>query len=188
MRTPPFAMSLSKGLRAGGFDELSPNGRRRLLLAAGSLTALLSGCGFALRRVPQLGFSRIALVGFAPRSPLAEALKAALSHSVTVVDVPQQAEVVLEALAEGREAVAVASTAAGQVRELQVRARLHYRVSTRGGKPLLGARELVQARDMSYSESAALAKRLELEELHRALEADIVAQVLRSLESVREQP
>jgi LPS-assembly lipoprotein len=161
--------------------------KRRTLLAAATLPPLLlGGCGFALRRPPPLAFERLALVGFAPRSPVAEALRRALPETVTVVEAPQQAQVVLEALRERREKGVVAITAYGQVRDLQVRVRFGYRLSTRAGKPLLPPTELLLFRDMSYSENIALAKELEQEELYRDMENDIAQQVLRRLQAVQE--
>jgi LPS-assembly lipoprotein len=160
--------------------------KRRTLLSTATLLPLLGGCGFALRRPQPLPFERLALVGFEPRSPVAEALKRALPETVTVVDAPQQAQVVLEALRERRERGVVASTSFGQVRDLQVRVRFGYRLSTRAGKPLLPPTELLLFRDMSYSETIALAKELEQDELYRDMENDIAQQVLRRLQAVRE--
>lgn len=162
--------------------------KRRTLLAAAAATlptALLGGCGFALRRPPPLSFERLALVGFAPTSPMAQALRRVLPENVTVVDTPQQSQVVLESLLERRERVAVASTAFGQVREQQVRVRFHYRLSTRGGQPLIGPTEILLFRDMNYSEDIALAKETEQVELYRDMEDDIAMQVMRRLETVR---
>jgi LPS-assembly lipoprotein len=162
--------------------------KRRTLLAAAAATlptALLGGCGFALRRPPQLSFERLALVGFAPTSPMAQALRRVLPENVTVVDTPQQSQVVLESLLERRERVAVASTAFGQVREQQVRVRFRYRLSTRGGQPLIGESEILLFRDMNYSEDIALAKETEQVELYRDMEDDIAMQLMRRLETVR---
>lgn len=158
--------------------------RRRVLLA---LPAALAACGFELRQAPQLPFRSIALVGFAPASPLAEALRQQLAGSqVQLLASPAQAEAVLEALADGRERSVVASTAAGQVREVQLRVKLRFRVATAAGRLLLAADELLQTRDMSYSETAALAKAQEELLLFRAMEDDIVAQVLRRLASIKQ--
>ena len=56
-----------------------PTRRAWLLgLAAASLAAGLGGCGFELRRPPELPYTRIALVGFPNRSPMEAALRAAL--------------------------------------------------------------------------------------------------------------
>jgi LPS-assembly lipoprotein len=158
---------------------------RRTLLAAGAAT--LAGCGFELRRAPELRFRSIQLTGFPPRSPLADELRSSIDSSKTtlVVESAAQAQVVFEALADARERGVVASTAAGQVRELQLRARLQFRLRTPGGKELIAPTEILQTRDMSYSEMAALAKEQEEALLFRAMQSDIVAQVMRRLAAVQ---
>ncbi len=157
---------------------------RRSVLALG--LAPMAGCGFELRRAPELHFRTLALAGFAPRSPLADDLRMNINASKTtqVVDSTAQAQVVLEALADAREKSVVASTAAGQVRELQLRARLRFRLRTPGGKELIPATEIALSRDLSYSETAALAKEQEETFLYRAMQSDIVAQVMRRLAAV----
>ena len=161
---------------------------RRAWLAAvvasvGSAT-LLGGCGFALRQTPPLPFRRIALSGFAARSPLGDALRLRMADAAQVVDTPGQAEVVLHAIVDKRERSVVASTAAGQVRELQLRVRFEFRLASPGGRDLIPATELLLTRDMSYSESFALAKAQEEAELVAAMQDDIVQQVLRRLARV----
>lgn len=157
--------------------------RRRWMVAIPTL--ILAGCGFQLRQSPQLGFRSIALTGFSARSPLERELKATLAHSVTVEDDPAKAEVVLQALADGRERGVVATTAAAQVRELQLRLRLRYRIHTPAGRELSPPVELLLARDMSYSENVALAKAYEEEDLFREMQTDLVGQVLRRLAAVK---
>ena len=165
---------------------MSSSERRRLLLAlasvGGSLT--LGGCGFDLRQPARVSFSSIALVGFARRSPLADELKRQLKKQVPVLDAPDKAEVVLQALDDVREKSVVASTAAAQVRELQLRLKFNFRARTPGGRELIPRAELLVSRDLSYSETAALAKEHEEAELYREMQSDIVAQVLRRLAAV----
>jgi len=69
-----------------------------MLPLAGALG--LGGCGFALRRAPELKFRAIQLAGFKPRSPLADELRMNINASQTtvVVDAVSQAQVVLEAI------------------------------------------------------------------------------------------
>ena len=156
--------------------------RRALLMLA---AATVVGCGFELRQAPKLPFRSIALVGFAPQSALAEALRRQLmSSQVQLIDAPAHAQAVFEALADARERNVVASTAAGQVREVQLRVRLRFRLATPSGRLLLAADELLLTRDMSYSETAALAKAQEEALLYRAMDEDIVAQVMRRLTAI----
>ena len=107
------------------------------LLALPLMLPLLGGCGFTLRETPPMPFARIALSGFAARSPLATELRARLAESVEVVDTPAQADVVLHALSDRRQRSVVASTGAGQVRELQLRLGFEFRLSSPGGRALI---------------------------------------------------
>ena len=150
-------------------------------LALATLATQLGGCGFELRRTPPLPFARIALVGFDSRSPLAAELRAALQQQVQIAPSPAQADVVLQVLRDLREKSVVASTAAGQVREIQLRLKLEFRLSTAGGRELIPATELMLSRDMSYSETFALAKSQEVAELYAAMQTDVVQQTLRRL-------
>ena len=160
---------------------------RRTLIVLPVASLLLAACGFELRRAPELRFRSIQLIGFKPRSPLAEELLKSINASQTtlVVESAARAQVVLEALNDVSEKSVVASTAAGQVRELQLRSRLDFRLRTPAGKELIPITEILLKRDMSYTESAALAKEQEEALLYRAMQSDIVAQVMRRLAAVQ---
>jgi LPS-assembly lipoprotein len=159
------------------------NRRTVLTTAAGSL--LLAGCGFRLSRPPSLAFSSIALTGFAPRSPLAEEFRRRLAQQLQIVEAPAKADVVLHAIDDARERSVVASTAAAQVRELQLRLKFNFRAHTPTGRELIPRAELLLTRDMSFSETQALAKENEEAELFREMQADVVTQVLRRLAAVK---
>jgi LPS-assembly lipoprotein len=150
-------------------------------LALAGTVAALAGCGFELRRPVALPFAALQLSGFAARSPLADELRDAVNATTTTRVASQGAPVVLESLADVRERSVVASTAAGQVREVQLRARFEFRLRTASGRELLPAAQIALARDMSYSETIALAKAEEEALLYRAMQRDIVAQVMRRL-------
>ena len=158
--------------------------RRRHLLAAAA-AAGLAGCGFQLRQPPQMPFQSIALIGFAPKSPLAAELRSTLALQVKVLESPAGTDVVLQATEEGRERSVVASTSAGQVREMQLRLRLNFRAQTPDGRQLIAPAELLLSRDLLYTETAALGKQQEEDELFRDMQSDIVRQVLRRLAAVR---
>lgn len=156
--------------------------RRVVLLGLFALYA----CGFELRRAPELNFRTVQLAGFKPGAPIAEELRRGIASSNTtqVVESAAQAQVVLEALADVRDKSVAATTAAGQVRELQLRTRFAFRLRTPSGKELIPLTEIVLSRDMSYRESAALAKEQEEALLYRAMQSDIAAQVMRRLAAV----
>jgi LPS-assembly lipoprotein len=160
---------------------------RRAFVLATTSAAALAGCGFELRRAPELRFRTIQLVGFRPRSPLHDELRANINSSTTtlVVEGPATAQVVLESLDDVREKVVVASGSVGQVTEFQLRERFTFRLRSVAGRELIPRTEIAQNRDMSYTESAALGKEQEEAFLYRAMQSDIVSQVLRRLASVQ---
>ena len=144
----------------------------------------LAGCGFQLRQPPRMAFKTIALTGFSPRSPLAAELRRQLAPGVQVLDSSANADVVLEALNDERLRSVVASTAAAQVRELQLRLRFNFRAGTPGGRELIPRAELLLSRDLSTNETATLAKEQEEADLFRDMQTDVVNQVLRRLASL----
>ncbi|MDQ5897568.1 MAG: LPS-assembly lipoprotein, partial [Pseudomonadota bacterium] len=156
---------------------------RRRLLGAAALAAMLAGCGFQLRRPPELAWKRIFLSGFSEDSTLADELRRQLrtSPGVTVVNTPAEADLVIESLQDATEPLVAATTATSQISEMTLRTRLRFRVRTAAGRELLAPTELAQTRDMSYSESSALAKQQEAALLFRAMHADLAMQVLRRL-------
>lgn len=158
--------------------------RRRLLLGA---AVPLAGCGFTLKRPPELSFKTIQLTGFPPRSQLVVELKQNIESGPTtrVVEAAKDAQVVLQSLGESREKVVVAQTAANQIREFELRYRFDFRLRTASGKELIPDSEILLKRSLTYTESAALAKEQEESFLYRAMQSDIVSQVLRRLSSVR---
>ena len=79
----------------------------------------------------------------------------------------------------------LSTNAAGEVRELQLRLRVRFRLATPGGKELQLA-EIVQQRDLTYNETNALAKEGEAELLFRDMQNDIAQQTLRRLAAVKQ--
>jgi len=78
----------------------------------------------------------------------------------------------------------VASSAAGQVRELQLRVFFHFHIETAQGRLLAPLSEMLLSRDMTYNESAALAKELEEAQLIAEMQNDVALQVMRRLASL----
>jgi LPS-assembly lipoprotein len=79
----------------------------------------------------------------------------------------------------------VGINASGQVREFQLRIRFTFRLRTLQGKQLIAPTEILQQRDISFNESAVLAKEAEEALLYRDMQSDIVQQVMRRLAAVR---
>ena len=180
----------------------SPSRRAALrgLAVAGSAGVLagLTGCGFALRQAPKFAFESIQVAGY-ENTVVSRALQQALvSSGISVVNassatrgaagsspaaVPPQ--VVLQVLQDRHERAVSGQTDAGQVRELTLRGRFRFRLSTPAGKYLIEETELLIERDITFSETAALAKAAEEQLMFRDMDGDIVQQVLRRLAAVK---
>ncbi len=161
--------------------------RRTLLLSVPTLG--LAACGFALRGAPNYPFTTI-FVRVAEASALGNELKRNLAAGgkLEVVTDPQRfnsVEVVLDVLTDQREKSVASSTSAGQVREFQLRVRTKFRLRTPQGKELIPDVELLQQRDISYSETQALSKEAEEQLLYRSMQTDIVQQIMRRLAAVQ---
>ncbi len=165
----------------------APHEPRRRAWLAGAAAAALAGCGFELKRAPEMRFRTIQLTGFAPRSPLAAELRRDIDASTTtrVVETAKDAEVVLHAITDAREKSVVAQTAANQIREFELRSRFGFELRTVAGKELIPPSEIVLKRSLTYTESAALAKEQEEAFLYRSMQGDIASQVLRRLAFVK---
>ena len=159
---------------------------RRLALATLALAAaaLLAACGFH-RRIPQpLNYERIALSGFADRSTMADEIRRALPSSAHIVSNVLESQVVIEAIEDTQKTTVEASTAFGQVRELELHVKLRYRVLDPNGVELLPLADMERFRDMTYDEKDALAKDTELKALYRDMQSDMALQLVRVLSAV----
>lgn len=163
-----------------------PSARRRTILVLLGASSLLAACGFQLRQAPNFAFGSIYI---ASQSALGRELKrsVAASDTVRVIDTGaiDAAQVVLDVLNEQREKVVVGLNASGQVREFQLRTRLKFRLRTPQGKELIPETELLQQRDISFNESAVLAKEAEEGLMYRDMQTDIVQQLMRRLAAVK---
>jgi len=159
--------------------------RRAFLVSA---TALLAGCGFALRKPPQLAFDSLYLQ-MPPGSTLGPLIIRSLQFNprlrvLTAAQDRASADAILDVQSEQREKVVVAFNAAGQVREFDLRLRLRFRLITPQGRELIPDAELLLSREIGFAETAVLAKEEEEALLYRDMRNDMVQQLMRRLSSV----
>ena len=166
--------------------------RRRALqqLAAGVALIGLSGCGYKLRQAPKFAFDSVRIAGNESTPVSRELRSALLANGLQVLTTASPAagapaQVVLTVVTDQRERVAVGQTAAGQVRELQLRTRFTFRLRTAADKELIEDTELLLERDLSFSETAVLSKDAEEALLYRDMATDLVQQVVRRLAAVK---
>jgi LPS-assembly lipoprotein len=159
---------------------------RREFLAAAAASLMLAGCGFKLRQAPNFSFKSIAIpANTAFANYLRRDLKATGTIEVLPSDQVDKAEAVFEVLAENRDNLIVSTDSSGQVRELLLRLTVRFRVRGQGGRELLGSTQIQQTRDISYNETAALAKEAESELLFRDMQSDIAQQIVRRLAAIK---
>lgn len=161
--------------------------KRRLLLGGslgGSAALALSACGFKLREAPTFAFDAVQFAGVA--GYVAGELRRELRVNGLRVDGNPLPPVILTIQVDQRERVVVGQTAAGQVRELQLRVRFRFNLRTRDERMLIEDSELLLERDMSFSETQVLSKDAEEQLLLRELTNDIAQQVVRRLAAVRQ--
>jgi LPS-assembly lipoprotein len=162
---------------------------KRRVFASSVFLMGLSACGFQLRQAPNYPF-RTLYIGLPEASVFGQELKRNISVSgrVEVINDPKQverADVIFDLLQELQEKVILSRTSAGAVREFQLRFRIRFKLRTRDGIEVIPDTELVQERDISFSETAALSKETEEGLLYRDMRSDLVQQVLRRLAVVR---
>ena len=183
MNKPPQLLSRRQSLQA------LARGMTGSVLFSGLSAVGLTACGFQLRQSADLPFKSVFLM--LPRqSALGADLRRILASYAelkvfTEAKDMATAEVVLDVMSEVRERVVVGLNASGQVRELQLRLKVKFRVRTPQGKTLIPEVELQQQRDLSFLESAALSKEIEEAMMYRDMQTDIVQQILRRMAAVK---
>ena len=163
--------------------------QRRVFLLAVAAAAGLSACGFALRKAPNYAFKTLfntAAEGSTLGTEFNRNLEA--GGTVKVIRDPRlidQADVIFDVLVDQREKTVVGINAAGQVREFQLRTRFSFQLRTLAGRRIIPPTEILLQRDITFNESAVLAKETEEALLYRDMQSDIVQQIMRRLAAVQ---
>jgi len=157
-------------------------------LALGLVLVLgLQGCGFTLRSSQNYAFDTVAVTPERGAGVAAE-LNRYLGERVRPLVPPtgeSPPDAVVDILQEAREKIVVGVNASGQVREFQLRLRVKFRLRTPAGVELIAPTEIALQRDISFNETAVLAKEAEEVLLYRDMQTDIVQQLVRRLAAVK---
>jgi LPS-assembly lipoprotein len=159
----------------------------RAVLVTVLATTLVMGCGFKLRNSQNFAFQTVAVTPEAGGAVAAELIRN-FGDAVRPVAPPKGGElpeVIVDILQEQREKTVVGVNATGQVREFQLRIKVKFRMRTPQGRELIPETEITQQRDISFNESAVLAKEAEEGLLYRDMQSDIVQQLLRRIAAVK---
>ena len=163
------------------------NLRRRTAVVAVLTAAWLAGCGFKLRVAPTFAFQTLAVTPEKNGMVAADLIRYFGKAVVPLAPTPGVAppQVIVDILQESREKSVVGVNASGQVREFQLKARIQFRMRTPEGRELIAPTEISQQRDISFNESAVLAKEAEEVLLFRDMQADLLQQLLRRLAAIK---
>lgn len=161
--------------------------RRAALLAAGCLALTLPGCGFALRNSQSFAFDTVAVTPEKGTGVAAELARNFGAKLRPVVPTPEGVapDAVVDILEDVRDKAVTGVNASGQVREMQLRLRVRFRLRTSAGVELIAPTTVHLQRDMGFSESAVLAKEVEERLLYRDMQTDAVQQLVRRLAAVK---
>lgn len=157
---------------------------RRAFIAA-TLLSLLAACGFQLRGAQTLPFGNIYLA-MNQYEDFTAALKRAIESTgnAHVVSKAEEADAILQLVANDKEKHILSLNSSGSVREYQLRQRFAYRVVDRKRLELAPYSEIYVYRDVSFSEGLELAKAQEDSLLYADMQNDVLQQLLRRLSRV----
>ena len=156
--------------------------RKRTLLSWMVVAPLVSACGFQLRQAPRFAFRSLYVEGAASRELVRALATAGADLQVLLPPAARaEADVVLHMLGESTQRVVLSKTVSGQIREVELRLSQRFKLTDRAGQLWIAETELGQKRDMSYSESLALAKDEETLALQADMRRDIAQQIVRRL-------
>jgi LPS-assembly lipoprotein len=150
-------------------------------LLAVLVLAVLAGCGFQLRGTALLPFETLYLPPASSGIALDIKRNIQSGTRTVVVDDPKRAQAVLEFTQEAREKHILSLTAAGRVREFQLRYRVGFRVHDGKGGEFLPASVLQLTREVTFNDAEVLAKETEEQLLYRDMQFDMVQLIMRRL-------
>lgn len=151
----------------------------RVFLAAAALA--LAACGFQLRGSATVPFNTIYIPNATGGLALDLKRNIEAGTQAKVVTDPKAAEAILDLFGEAREKIILSLTGAGQVREFRLRYTVNFRVHDGKGAEYVPRTMVQLTRDVTYSDSAILAKEAEEQLLFRDMQTDFVQQILRRL-------
>ena len=153
------------------------------------LTLLLTACGFQLRGAYNLPYESL-FISLPDASVIGAGLKRQIraGGGTRLVDTMEEAQGTFLQVSEVRERQILSLSSAGRVREVRLRFRYAYRVVDAKGRELVPTTGVELTRDISYDDSAVLAKEQEEQLLWRDMENDLVQQLLRRLTAVKPSP
>jgi LPS-assembly lipoprotein len=160
---------------------------RALIIAAvlGLAVVVITGCGFKIRGADLgLPFQRVAIQG---DGGVANEIRQTLAgqSNLKIVQKSVDAQVVLVVMSQSVDRTIVAFSSAGRPREIQLRMRVMTRVTDGFAVELSPPQEIIQTRDITVSESEALAMTSAETFMTNDMQQDLAQQVIRRLRAIK---
>jgi len=153
-----------------------------------ALSILIAGCGFQLRGTltGKLPYQTLHIT-VPENTDLGLMLRRYLGtqSGTRLVATRQEAEAIFEQVGDIREKGILSVNAQGQVREYRLQARYSFRVVDAKGRTLVPVNEISLSRDITFSDSAILAKGQEENLLWRDINQDLAGQIVRRLSIIK---
>lgn len=158
---------------------------RRLFLSV-IPAALVTGCGFQLRRLDGAPFASL-YVDAPADSVVAQRVMAALKAGKTtrLAASAAEAEVVLKLYREERSKTILSLSGAGRVTEYRLGLKMSYTISGKDERSLAAPEVIELSRDMTYDDSLLLAKSAEEDLLYRDMEDSTARRIMRRLQAIK---
>jgi len=150
-------------------------------LATLAFVAVLAGCGFQLRGDAPMGLKSIH-VSTDGNSAVATEVRRRLAGGPTqLAPTIKDAEAHLRITSETQEKAILTLTGTGRVYEYQLRLRVDYQVNDASAKALVEPTQIEVRRNLTYSDTAPLAKEAEEVQLYVDMRQDAAAIILRRI-------
>ena len=146
---------------------------------------MLSACGFQLRGEYALPFASV-FVSTPGASIVATEIKRELANIPTkLMANANGADAQLSILEDRRDRHILTLSAAGRVREYELKVRVTYQLIDSKGSVLIPTSEIQLSRILSYDDSRIIAKQQEEALLYQDMERDAVGQILRRMTAIK---
>lgn len=163
--------------------------RRRSFLrgvVVASVGVFSAGCGFQLRGSYTLPYESLFFAG-GDGSVIVAGVKRAIRGAGTtrLTEEAAEAQATFLPSGEARIPIVLSLSSSGRVREKRLRYVYGYRIVDAKGRDLVAPVQVEVFRDITYADSAVLAKTQEEDLLWRDMESDLVQQILRRLSAMK---
>ena len=151
-----------------------------------TLVLLLGACGFHLRGDAPMGLKSLYVSSEGPSQVAIEVRRTLTGTPTKIAKAAAEGEAHLRILSEVREKNIYTITGAGRVYEFQLRLLVSYQMSLPGQEePVIPATQIELRRQVTYSETAPLAKEAEEQLLYKDMVTEASSQILRRIALLR---